>query len=83
MICNYLGNFNVANSLVWPSSATFKSKTLSSYTVNGTAGGLFKTVSNLSWLQVYKAGHEVPYYQPALALQAFKQTLGKQPLSST
>lgn len=35
---------------------------LSSYTVNGTAGGMFKTVNNLSWLTVYGAGHEVPYY---------------------
>jgi len=33
-----------------------------SYTVNGTAGGLFKTLDNLSWIQVYGAGHEVPYY---------------------
>jgi hypothetical protein len=33
-----------------------------SYVVNGTAGGLFKTLDNLSWIQVYGAGHEVPYY---------------------
>jgi len=28
-------------------------------------------------------GHEVPYYQPALALQAFQQTMQKKAISST
>ena len=83
MICNYIGNYNVAQALSWASSSTFVSKALSSYTVNGAAGGLFKTAGNLSWLQVYQAGHEVPFYQPALALQVFKQTMSKKPLSST
>jgi hypothetical protein len=36
---------------------------VSSYTVNGAAGGTFKTVGNLSWLRVFGAGHEVPYYR--------------------
>jgi carboxypeptidase C (cathepsin A) len=78
-----LGNFNVANAVSWASQSTFASKALSSYTVNGKAGGLFKTLSNFSWLQVYGAGHEVPFYQPELALQVFKQTMSKKPLSST
>ena len=33
--------------------------------------------------RVFGAGHEVPYYQPAVALQVFKQTMGQQALSST
>ena len=33
------------------------------YTVNGAQGGTFKTVSNLSFLRVFGAGHEVPYYR--------------------
>lgn len=82
-ICNYVGGFNVANALTWSQSSTFKSKALSSYTVNGVAKGLYKTVGNLSWLQVYGAGHEVPYYAPEAGLQYFKQTMQKKPLSST
>lgn len=73
----------MANALTWGSSATFAKTALKSYTVGGTAAGLFKTVGNLSWLQVYKAGHEVSYYQPAAALQVFNQTMSKKPLSST
>ncbi|KAF2156758.1 carboxypeptidase-like protein S1 [Myriangium duriaei CBS 260.36] len=82
-ICNYLGGFNVANAVKWSSQSAFQNTALKSYTVSGKAGGLFKTVKNFSWLQVYGAGHEVPYYQPEVALQAFKQTMGKQGLSST
>jgi hypothetical protein len=39
--------------------------------VNGVAGGQFKTVDNLSWLRVFGAGHEVPYYRK-LSLRSFK-----------
>ena len=34
-------------------------------------------------IRVFGAGHEVPYYQPAVALQVFRQTMGQQALSST
>ena len=77
------GGYNVVQTLQWPQSAAFASKALAPYTVAGQSKGQFKTVGNLSWLQVYAAGHEVPFYQPEAALQVFKQTMQKQPLSAT
>lgn len=62
-ICNYLGNFKVVNALEWKGQAEFNSTDLAPYTVNGVEKGLFKTVDNLSWLQVYEAGHQVPFYR--------------------
>ena len=82
-ICNYLGGFNVVNALPWSQQSAFANLQLKSYTVAGTARGLYKSLANLSWLQVYAAGHEVPFYQPATALQVFKQTMSKAPLSGT
>ena len=61
-ICCVTGVQGVAEAITWSGSTTFKNKALASYTVNGTASGLFKTVDNLSFIQVYGAGHEVPYY---------------------
>lgn len=69
--------------MTYSQSAAFKAKAVTDYTVAGKAGGTFKNVGNLSWLRVFGAGHEVPYYQPELALQVFKQTMGKTAISST
>ncbi|KAI0170145.1 putative carboxypeptidase S1 [Pestalotiopsis sp. NC0098] len=82
-ICNWKGTFGVANALDYASHDEFAAKDLEAYTVNGTELGQFKTVDNLSFLRVYEAGHEVPYYQPELALQVFTQTMQGKAISST
>ena len=82
-ICNWVGNEYVANNVTFGGQSAFRAAALEPYNVNGVAGGMFKTQDNLSFLRVYAAGHEVPYYQPALALQAFRQTMSQQALAST
>lgn len=82
-ICNWVGNQVAAEAVSFPGQGAFNAKELTSYTVNGVAGGTFKTQDNLSFLKVFGAGHEVPFYTPALALQVFEQTMKGQPLSST
>ncbi|KAF2806525.1 putative carboxypeptidase S1 [Mytilinidion resinicola] len=82
-ICNWFGGLDVANAITYSGTSTFANKSLDPYTVEGTEKGTFKTVSNLSFLRVYGAGHEVPYYQPETALQVFIQTMQKKPISST
>ena len=82
-ICNWFGNLAAANAVSYSGASAFASKALAPYTVQGTQGGTFKTVDNLSFLRVFGAGHEVPYYQPALALQVFNQTMMNGALAST
>ncbi|KAI1846991.1 hypothetical protein JX265_006812 [Neoarthrinium moseri] len=82
-ICNWIGNLNVANAVTYDGSTSFKAKALAPYTVDGGELGQFKSVDNLSFIRVYKAGHEVPYYSPKLALQAFTQTMQGKAVSST
>ena len=53
------------------------------YTFNGKEAGQFKTQDNFAFLRVYGAGHEVPYYQPEVALQVFEQTMKKGAIAST
>lgn len=62
-ICNWIGNHEVANSITYSGSAEFSAMELAPYTVDGVEGGTFKSVDNLSFLRVYEAGHEVPYYR--------------------
>jgi carboxypeptidase C (cathepsin A) len=82
-ICNWFSGINNAEAITYASSAAFKAKPVVPYTVSGVSKGTFKNVGNLSWLRVFGAGHEVPYYQPEAALQAFKQTMSKTAISST
>ncbi|KAI4249555.1 MAG: hypothetical protein LQ352_005587 [Teloschistes flavicans] len=82
-ICNWFGNQAAAEAVSYSGQSAFKSAPLTSYTVNGQAAGTFKTVGKLSFARIFGAGHEVPFYQPAAALQVFKQTMSGQALSST
>ena len=82
-ICNWFGGLAAANAVAYAGQAAFQAKALASYTVNGAAAGTFKTVNNFSFLRVFGAGHEVPFYTPQAALQVFKQTMQGQALAST
>jgi carboxypeptidase C (cathepsin A) len=82
-VCNTKGVQAVVSQLTFPGSTAFNSTSLAPYTVGGVEYGTFKTADKLSFLNVFGAGHEVPAYQPVLALQAFTQTINQQPLSST
>ena len=62
-ICNWFGNHEVVDQVKFPGSEDFQGKDLKPYTVNGEKKGTFKTVDNFSFLRVYEAGHEVPYYR--------------------
>jgi carboxypeptidase C (cathepsin A) len=62
-ICNWFGNLAAANAITYSSSAAFNAAAVKNYTVNGVSAGTYKTAGNLSWLRVFGAGHEVPYYR--------------------
>ncbi|RKF81823.1 Carboxypeptidase S1 [Golovinomyces cichoracearum] len=82
LICNWFGVISVAESIDYPDAKAFKSRPVDNYLVKGKSVGEFKTAGNLSWLRVYNAGHEVPYYSPESALQVLRQMFGEG-LSST
>ena len=82
-ICNWIGGENVANNVTFSGQDAFRAASLQPYNVNGVQGGTFKTQDNFSFLRVFGAGHEVPYYTPQLALQVFSQILSGKPISST
>ncbi|KAL8939637.1 MAG: hypothetical protein Q9216_003245 [Gyalolechia sp. 2 TL-2023] len=82
-ICNWFGNQEAAEAVFYDGQDAFKSAVLMPYNVEGKQMGTFKAVGKLSFARVFGAGHEVPFYQPAVSLQVFKQTMMRQPLSST
>ncbi|TVY52988.1 Carboxypeptidase S1 [Lachnellula cervina] len=82
-VCDWFGGFASVNAIEYSGSAEFSSKAVQNYTLGGVAKGTYKSVGNLSWLRVFASGHEVPAFQPEVALQVFKQTLQKKPISPT
>jgi carboxypeptidase D len=82
-VCDWFGGLACANAVSYPGAPAFRNKEVANYTVNGEVKGTFKSVGKLSWLRVFDSGHEVPAFQPELALQVFKQTMQKKGLFST
>ncbi|KAK4199158.1 putative carboxypeptidase S1 [Triangularia verruculosa] len=82
-LCNWVGNLAVANAIEYSGQKDFVERAVSTYSVNGTVRGEFKTVENLSWLRVYNAGHLASFDQPQVALQAFRQTMADTPIEAT
>lgn len=58
-----MGNLEVADMVSHAKADEFKNATMNSYTVGGKQYGEFKTAGSLSWLRVFDAGHEVPFYR--------------------
>lgn len=56
-------------------AAEFAAAGYEPFTVDGTEYGEVRQYGNLSFLRIYEAGHEVPYYQPQAALAMFNRTL--------
>ena len=82
-VCNWLGNYLVAEAIDYPGQAAFKAKPLGNYSVDGVVSGTVKTEGNLTFLRVFGAGHGVQWDKPKVALQVFEQTMKREPLRST
>jgi carboxypeptidase C (cathepsin A) len=65
-VCTWFGGLAVADTLSWSGSHSFKHAKESNYTVDGRVGGTLKSVDNLTWLRVFEAGHQVPYFRESL-----------------
>ena len=52
-----------AEEIKYPGQSKFKAAAFKPYSINGQKKGEYKTVDNLSFLRVYKAGHTVMAYR--------------------
>jgi len=74
-ICNWFGGQAISLALNYTHSKEFAAAGYEPFTVDGTEYGEVRQYGNLSFLRIYEAGHEVPYYQPQAALALFNRTL--------
>ncbi|SCZ93705.1 BZ3500_MvSof-1268-A1-R1_Chr6-3g08833 [Microbotryum saponariae] len=69
-MCNYIGNLDWTLALLWSGQAEYNQAKLHNFTMpNGHAAGLTKSYGGMTYMQVYEAGHMVPYDKPKEALE--------------
>lgn len=64
-------------SLNFTGSAEYSNQTLKPWLFLKQEVGQIKSTDQLTFLRVYQAGHEVPYYQPKNALAMFYKWINK------
>ncbi|KAI8083184.1 prepro-carboxypeptidase Z [Halteromyces radiatus] len=79
-ICNWYGNYAWADQLDFNGSKDYQSDSLKGWNVGGKEVGQVQSGGNLTFVRVYEAGHEVPWYQPVAALQMFTDHVNNKPI---
>ncbi|OAD77877.1 hypothetical protein PHYBLDRAFT_108723 [Phycomyces blakesleeanus NRRL 1555(-)] len=80
-ICNWYGNYAWSSQLSFNGSSSYQALSLKPWTVNGKEVGQAQSGSKLSFVRIYGAGHEVPYYQPVASLGMFTTWINGQPFN--
>ncbi|KAI8370929.1 carboxypeptidase S1, partial [Blakeslea trispora] len=70
-ICNWYGVYALTQDLKFNGSKEFNAKNLDPWIIQGKEAGQIQRSDLLTFIRVYEAGHEVPYYQPLNALGMF------------
>ncbi|KAI8638022.1 Alpha/Beta hydrolase protein [Parasitella parasitica] len=70
-LCNWYGNYALTTDLKFNGSVEFNNQALRPWVFQGKEVGQFQSTSLLTFIRVYEAGHEVPYYQPKTSLAMF------------
>lgn len=75
-ICNWFGGQAVSLQIEYTHSAEFRAAGYAPFVVDGTEYGEVRQYGNYSFMRIYEAGHEVPFYQPLASLALFSRVLG-------
>ena len=74
-ICNWFGGQAVSLAINYTHSAEFRAANYAPFVVDGEEYGEVRQFGNFSFMRMYEAGHEVPFYQPLASLALFKRVL--------
>ncbi|KAL8674986.1 MAG: hypothetical protein Q9168_000580 [Polycauliona sp. 1 TL-2023] len=81
-ICNWLGGQAVSNAVDYTNKEQFAAAEYTPFIVDGDEYGEVRQYGNFSFLRIYEAGHEVPFYQPLASLEFFKRVLGNRDIAT-
>lgn len=81
-ICNWFGGEAISNALQFQHAKEFAQTGYVPFVVDGTEYGSVREYGNFSFLRIYEAGHEVPFYQPLASLEYFRRVLGNRDIAT-
>ncbi|CAO3652514.1 unnamed protein product [Cunninghamella blakesleeana] len=70
-VCNWYGNYAWTSQLKFKGSQKYSKSKLKPWKADGKEVGQVQAASGLTFIRIYEAGHEVPFYQPEVSLQTF------------
>ncbi|KAI6145134.1 Alpha/Beta hydrolase protein [Pisolithus tinctorius] len=82
IICNWVGNYAVVLAMGWYGKEELNNILLTNITLNETPIASVANVDNFTFARVFGAGHTVPAFQPAAALEIFTQAIRGEQLHS-
>jgi len=81
-ICNWFGGQALSLAVNYTHSTEFRAAGYEPFVVEGTEYGEVRQYGNFSFMRIYEAGHEVPFYQPEASLAMFSRVLGNVDLAT-
>ncbi|KJY01225.1 carboxypeptidase s1 like protein [Zymoseptoria brevis] len=78
--CNWLGNEAIADQV--NATGYCEAGYTNITTSDGIVHGQVKQSGNFAWARIYYSGHEVPYYQPLLALEMFNRAISQKDIAT-
>ncbi|KAL8767150.1 MAG: hypothetical protein Q9209_006241 [Squamulea sp. 1 TL-2023] len=81
-ICNWFGGEAVSLAINYTNKEQFAAAGYTPFVVDGDEYGEVREYGNFSFLRIYEAGHEVPFYQPLASLEFFRRVLGNRDIAT-
>ncbi|CAG8455913.1 267_t:CDS:2 [Diversispora eburnea] len=77
--CNWMGGHNVSKAIQWKNQKQFNCAPFKEWCLGESKPkGKIQTYCDLTFISVYEAGHEVPFYQPKASLEMFRRWINKE-----
>lgn len=74
-ICNWFGGEAVSLQMNHRTSEEFRASNYTPFLVEGQEYGAVRQYGNVSFLRLYDAGHQAPYYQPKAMQEHFRRLI--------
>ncbi|KAL8883220.1 MAG: hypothetical protein Q9192_007345, partial [Flavoplaca navasiana] len=81
-ICNWFGGEAVSLAVNYTNKEQFAASGYTPFLVDGNEYGEVREYGNFSFLRIYEAGHEVPFYQPLASLEYFRRVLANRDIAT-